>query len=425
MKDPDMIKRHAFAAAAVAMVPLLASAPLAVAGTADAGARTKTTPRGMIITPSSNLRLPGRASTNVELFQPKGRGLRSASPSGNFETPASLACVYGVTKHTAGCNPMTLTTVANGGGGMIAIVDAYDNPNAASDLSVYSQQFGLPPVTSDNFAVVYAAGTQPPQDPSGGWEVEESLDVDMAHGLAPHAKVVLVEAASAYLDDLEKAEKIATALVEAAGGGEVSNSWATGEFSTEAQLEGIFRRKHVVVFASAGDSPGPGVPAGLPDVISVGGTSIIRSASGDLIGEKTWLDTGGGLSAIIPAPAYQAAVANVVGTHRGQPDIAADANPETGVWFYDTVPYGGQVLDWAVVGGTSVASPATAAMINAAGKFKLSTTDELIGMYAELGNSKAFKDITAGLCGNNALGRATIGYDLCTGIGAPFGAIGK
>jgi subtilase family serine protease len=144
-----------------------------------------------------------------------------------------------------------------------------------------------------------------------------------------------------------------------------------------------------------------------------------------LLGEQTWLDTGGGLSPYIPAPSYQAGVTNVVGTHRGQPDVAADANPETGVWFYDTTPYSGTVLDWAVVGGTSVASPSMAAIVNSAGKFRPSATDELAAMYANYGNTRAFRDVTKGLCGNNALGKATIGYDLCTGIGAPFSTFGK
>jgi subtilase family serine protease len=427
MNEDNMRKLNYIAAASITLLPLLATAAAAApysAGT-DTQARTEITPEGTIITPSSGVSSGTIAHTNVKIFVPAGRHALFSAPSGKFETPASLACVYGLTTHVVGCNPETLKTVATTGSKIVAIVDAFDDPTAASDLAAYSAQYGLPAITSSNFEVVYASGKKPNQDSSGGWEVEESLDIQMAHALAPKAKVILVEASSNSNGALLQAEKVAIKLVEAAGGGEVSNSWASAEFSTEANEEGAFNGKKVVVFASSGDSNGTGAPAVLPNVISVGGTSINRTKGGKFVSQTTWAEDGGGLSEFIPTPSFQSGVTAVVGTHRGSPDIAAVANPSTGVWIYDTTPYGGQVLGWAVIGGTSVASPASAAMVNSAGTFNASTAAELAEMYSNLGNAKAFTDIAKGACGNAPSGTASVGYDLCTGIGAPYTSVGK
>lgn len=114
-----------------------------------------------------------------------------------YETPASLACVYKlVPTSVTGCNPNTATLNATGGTRAIAIVDAYHYSAALSDLSLFSTQFGLP---APNLTVVYATGKAPQTDPTGGWEVEEALDLQWAHAMAPHAKLYLVEAASSNL----------------------------------------------------------------------------------------------------------------------------------------------------------------------------------------------------------------------------------
>jgi hypothetical protein len=141
--------------------------------------------------------------------------------------------------------------------------------------------------------------------------------------------------------------------------------------------------------------------------------------------QVTWTDGGGGISANVPVPSYQSGVGAVVGAHRGTPDIAMDANPSSGVWVYDTIPYNGTVLDWVVIGGTSAASPAAAALVNSAGSFRASTEAELLELYKDLGKAAAFTDIKIGFCQNNTVGHATIGFDLCTGIGAPLGLPGK
>jgi subtilase family serine protease len=390
--------------------------------------RVQVTPLGTIVTPGASVEQPqarGHAAhANVHILHPAGAP-RIAGPYGIWETPASLGCLYGLTKHVAGCNPQTLKTVATGGSRVIAIVDAYDDPNAMADLVTFSTQFGLPAVTAANFSVVYAAGVQPAADSTGGWELETALDIEMAHALAPNARIVLVEAASNGYADLLTAETVAAKIVAAAGGGEVSNSWSGGEFSFETAYNGFFTGQHVVFLAATGDQPGPSFPSVLASVVAVGGTQVYRDAKFNYQGQASWNETGGGRSAYVPIPHYQQAVAGTVGTMRGTPDVALVADPNSGVWVYDSYFYGSGPPGWTVLGGTSVATPAVAAILNNAGSFKLSSGYELSLMYAHLGKAAFFTDVTSGTCPNDASGVATAGYDFCTGIGTPWGRYGK
>jgi len=384
-------------------------------------------PGGRAITPASSQQTIGKfAHTNLHIFWPAGQAeLPAKHPSGAFETPASLACIYSQVKITPGCNPETLTAVAQGGSKVVVIVDAYDDPNAMSDLRKYARQFGLPMVTDRNFQVVYAGGAQPAQDPTGGWELEESLDIEMAHALAPKAKVILVEANSNSFDDLFAAETVAAGIAATAGGGEVSNSWSGAEFGNELSDEGIFTGTNVVFFAAAGDLPGVGVPAALSNVVSVGGTQINRDTDGNYVNQSIWYSSGGGISQYVPIPSYQSVIAAIVGNFRGVPDVGLDASLTSGVWVYDTIPYAGQTLEWVVVGGTSVASPAMAAIVNGAGSFAANSVAELTTIYANLGNKRDFKDIKRGECANGTHLQGWPGWDPCTGVGAPRGKGGK
>jgi subtilase family serine protease len=382
-------------------------------------------PGGKIITPASSQPIAGKfAHTNIHLLVPPGKESAAASvPSGKYENPPSLACLYKLVKVTKGCNPETLTAVAQGGSKVVVIVDAYDYPTAQNDLSVFAKQYGLPAITGNNFQVVYATGTKPSQDSTGGWELEEALDIEMAHALAPKAKVVLVEAASNSFDDLFTAESVAAGIAVKAGGGEVSNSWGGSEFSGEEDNESTFTGANVVFFASSGDSPGVEVPSAFSNVVGVGGTSVNRDGNGNFISQTVWSSTGGGISQYVPIPSYQSAIANIVGSSRGIPDVSLVANPNTGVWMYDTTPYNGHTEDWLVIGGTSVASPATAAIVNNVKSFAANSPAELTTIYANLGNKKDFTDVTAGTCNNGA--KTLIGWDDCTGVGTPYGKKGK
>jgi subtilase family serine protease len=343
---------------------------------------------------------------------PQGSGA-PPFPGYLFETPASIACVYGLVPHPrAGCNPNIVTKNPTGGGGAIAIVDAYDNPTALSDLETFSSQFGVP-LNPNQFTVVYATGTNPGVDPTGGWEIEESLDVQWAHAMAPNAKIYLVEAASDYTDDLIAAVDVASQLVAAAGGGEVSMSWGGGEFPEELTYDSHFTTPGVVYFASSGDGPGTLWPSVSANVVAAGGTSLSRDPNtGNFLLENAWQDGGGGMSQYVARPSFQRGIRNLVGATRGTPDISFDANPATGVWVLDS-PY------WYFVGGTSVSSPSLAGITNAAGKFRSSSAAENTSNY---NGGRCFRDITYGNCGVYMANFTGFGWDFCTGLGSPVGS---
>jgi len=391
---------------------------------------------GTIVVPESSIYRPEdvgkRARTFVRIFIPDG-GLpltTANTPGGFFETPASLACVYQLVSAAKTCNPSTATTVSRLGSKAIALVDAYDDPNAASDLAVFSTEFGLP---TANFKVIYAAPgsstqttTPPPQDSSGSWEFEESVDIQMAHAMAPHAKIYLVEANSNGSGDLLPAITLASNLVAAAGGGEVSMSWGFGDFAGENGWDGYFTTTGVVYFSSSGDSAGISYPCTSPNVVCVGGTTISRNATtGNFESESAWPDTGGGPSPNEPIPSYQSGIASIVGTQRGTPDLAFVGDGRTPVWVYDTFPMGGSPGTWWLASGTSVSAPGMAGIVNAAGNFYASTNAELTEVYSQIGVATDFRDIVSGNCGDYAGYLSAKGWDFCTGVGASLGKTGK
>ena len=199
-------------------------------------------PQGTIVTPLSSRPAPeggGRVPhTNTRQFLTDNPA--AAQPQSSigvyFETPASLACVYRRIPRSDRCSPSTASATAIGGSRVIAIVDAYDHPNIVADLATYSTKFGLPQA---NISVVYSSGSRPARDPTGGWEVEEALDVELAHALAPYARIILVEAPTP--SDLYTAVDVASRLVAQAGGGEVSMSWGSSEFDGETAYDVHFK----------------------------------------------------------------------------------------------------------------------------------------------------------------------------------------
>jgi kumamolisin len=380
---------------------------------------------GNVITPDSSIERSSdvgmRAHTNIHVFLPT-KPLENLQPYGapyagySYETPESLACVYGLVTATAGCAPSAANTNPTGGSKMIAIVDAYDAPNAAKDLAAFCTQFGLPVA---NFQTVYASGKKPAYD--AGWEFEESLDVQWAHAMAPGAEIVLVEAASSSFTDLMTAEDMASKMVNAAGGGEVTNSWGGGEFSGETTYDSHFVKANVVFVASAGDGPGTIWPSTSPNVVAAGGTTVRRNpANGVFLSEYPWDSAGGGISSFEARPSYQSSMSSLVGNFRGVPDLSFDSDPITGVWVHDTNAGG-----WNIVGGTSVASPAIAGIINAAGTFYASSNAELSAIYGNRTVTADFRDIAVGFCGPYGGYSGAVGWDPCTGVGVVNGKAGK
>ena len=383
---------------------------------------------GTIVIPTSGVEHPEdvgvRAHTTYRIFVPSGPQPTTSAPAG--ETPASLACVYRlVTVRAPGCTIAGSSVNPSGGFGAIALVDAYDDPTAETDLAVFSSQFGLPACSTANgcFQKVYASGSKPPLDP--GWALEASLDVQWAHAMAPNAKIYLVEAASNSFADLFTAESVAGRLVVAAGGGEISNSWQGSEFSGETSYDSYFTGPGIVYFASSGDTGGVvGYPSVSPNVVSAGGTRVNRNGSGYFTSESGWRGSGGGLSVYESRPAFQSVIAGRVGSHRGTPDLSFDADPSTGVSVYDSTPYGGR-SGWWMLGGTSVASPSLAGVVNTAGNAFNSTQLENTLLYTELAGKKTypadFRDIQTGSTGY----LCHAGWDFCTGVGSARALIGK
>jgi len=387
-----------------------------------------------------------RAHTNLRFFVPATGGSAAtpfaAAPQFHHnvanESPGSLACVFGLTSNVKGCRSTQKLAAPTGGSRMIAIVDAYYYPTALRDITKFSVTFHLPPITPSNFQVVYADGKRPVQDHTGGWELEEALDIEMAHALAPGAKIVLVEARSPLFRDLLKAVDVAGQLVQAAGGGEVSMSWGGAEAPTEEMQEKHFNVPGVVYLAAAGDVPGAEFPAVLSNVVAVGGTGWMRgNQNADLLFQAAG-NFGGGPSLFVPRPSYQDNIQSIVGTARGTPDISgyfctADAaNPAVGcaggAWVYDTTPipvFG--VLGWSPVVGTSAATPLAAAIMNNAGHFNVSSAAELQEIYNAPAADKAFYDIVTLSCtlSSGQSVPAVKGWDYCTGWGSPSGLLDK
>jgi kumamolisin len=358
-----------------------------------------------IIVPASSVPHPGRIHTNYFVV---GSDQRMPQPPPDAETPGSLACVYKLVKGPTGCPIATSTKVPTGGVGAIAIVDAGYYPTAKADLHAFSSYFGIPDA---DFQVVYADGTQPPE--YGDWEVEEALDIEWAHAMAPKAKLFLVESKLWHTDPTWQAVRVASNLVAQNGGGVISMSWGDAEWPQERKYDHNMTTPGVVYFAASGDS-GIGYsihPGSSPNVVSVGGTAFERDQNGNFI-DEVYGGGGGDISLYEPRPGYQDIIKGIVGSKRGYPDVASD--------FCCAAIY---LQGWGDVGGTSWSSPTFAGIVNAAGLLQKSTHDELRMIYKEYTNKTEYKadfyDITQGSS------YCVTGWDMCAGVGSPRTYKGK
>jgi subtilase family serine protease len=409
---------------------ICAAQPQELAGANAPDATRTQSLHGRVITPASSIAHAGdtglRAHTHLQIFVPEEVVTPFAGPpfaGFGFETPASLACIYSLVPRQSLCNPNLVTANPTGGFGAIALVDAFHYPTALSDLQTFSAQFGL---AAPNLSVVFATGTKPAQDPTGGWELEAALDIEWAHAMAPNARIFLVEARSDSFNDLLTAEAVASRLVASAGGGEVSNSWGGNEFAGETTLDSAFTTPGVVYFASSGDQPGLQYPAASPNVVAAGGTTTAHDPlTGNFLSERPWDLAGGGLSAFEARPSYQDSIQTIVGASRGVPDLSFDSNPVTGAWVFDSTPVQGAGSGWFILGGTSLAAPALAGIVNAAGSKLPSSHAELNLVYSNLAITTDFTDIRSGFCGPTAGFSAKLGWDPCTGVGSVKGKVGK
>lgn len=334
----------------------------------------------------------GKAHTNHLILNGKSHN-QPAAFSG--WSPAQMRTCYGIT---------------GSGSGTIAIVDAYNDPYALNDFNTFSTQYGLPKETSTNVTsasnqhlqVVYAQGSQPRFN--SGWSQEESLDIEWAHAMAPNAKIVLIECASNSNSNLYSGDDLAASY-----GHQVSNSWSGGESSGETSGDSHFIHSGVTYYFAGGDTGGVrGYPTESTNVVGVGGTTVSLNADGSRASETAWSGTGCGPSAYIGIPSFQAGHSD--GVHRGDDDIAAVSDPNTGVSVHWNT-------GWYIFGGTSVATPMIAGMVNTAGTNRASSIAENVQIYSKLGTSSLY-DVTSGTAGSFHAGT---GWDYPTGCGTPNG----
>ena len=378
--------------------------------------------------------------------------------------PAEIADAYGLAGLPAPAKTQTL-----------ALVDAYNDPTIEHDLEVFDEKYALPACTVANRCFtkleMQSKGKAPPNE--AGWAQEISTDVELAHGLCPGCKILLVEAYSNENENLEAAERKAEEL----GATEISNSWGGPEvgITTEEDQSDAFNDPGTVIAAAAGDEGYldwgaeeesergyPDYPASSPHVVAVGGTRLESTAGGTWKGETIWNGDGaggGGCSTVLEAQPWQQSLpdwpAVGCGSHRAVADVSADADPYTGVSIYDSTPvveYGVEYRGWTMIGGTSVATPiiaSTYALAGGAGtepdgeavKYPAKTLYENLAFdpstlhEVTVGSngacSKGFDEIT-GLsecslteegesCSQQAICVARHGYDGPSGVGTPDG----
>lgn len=352
--------------------------------------------------------------------QPK---LSSSSPTGL--SPSAIGSVYSL----SGLSPSS----GAGAGQVIAIVDAYHDPNALSDLNTFNAQYGYANLStctslSQSGPCFLQADPQGTPKVNSGWVLEESLDIEWAHAEAPAAKIVLVEAASNSNTNLFNAVSYANSI----GATEVSMSWGGSESSSETAYDADMAHAGTLYTASSGDNGhGAEYPAASPNVIAVGGTTLNGCSGTSCTGfssETAWSGSGGGASAVEAVPGFQSSYAGPVfgastisgltGAKRGIPDVSFEGNPNTGVAVYDSTRYQGQ-SGWFTLGGTSVGAPDWAGILAAgaaAGKTALQG-DAAIYSGGFTANLRDITSGTNGTCGTDCT--AGTGYDLVTGLGSP------
>ncbi len=407
---------------------------------------------------------------------PYGTGTLPYAPCGY--TPAQIKGAYGISGY-------------DGSGQTVAIIDAYAAPTIASDVNQWSVNRGLPTMTSNQLTQVVAPGTYHhperglKQDPQG-WYGEETLDVEAVHGMAPAAHIVYVGAPNNF-QDLDAALNY---VVDKDVAPIVTNSYG---FNTELLPPGYIKPQEdtilqgaiegIGIYFSSGDNSDESLvqgyvstdwPASSPFVTSVGGTTLAVGASNNYLFETGWGTTtsswtgaawspappgrwlygaGGGVSRLFGEPSYQQGVVpSSVFTAQGRtgravPDIAADADPNTGYLIGETqtFPDGSVKYSEYRIGGTSLASPLIAGIMTLANQAAGHTLGFVNPLLYGLAGSSAFTDVVNppstvamvrtnyvnGVDASNGLAyvlrtanqtlslHTTTGYDDVTGLGTP------
>jgi subtilase family serine protease len=400
----------------------------------------------------SSLALP----LNVKLVHAGAQAPTDAQCEAQFDSPCyspqNIQTAYGVSS--------LLNAGDNGKGQTIVIIDSYGSPTIASDLASFDEGFGLP--NPPSFTILSPLGTVP-FDPNTypdqiGWAAETTLDVEWSHAMAPDASIVLMTSPvdeTEGVQGLPQFNQLENYALNHHLGQVISQSWGATEntlFNASGeQVISAFEKTYaraaglgVTVFASAGDAgtanvetdgstiyPFPTVnfPASSPLVTSVGGTSLYADTNGNYQSETVWNSgggaTGGGVSQQFSEPLYQALLPRsdqaLLNGHRGLPDIAWNADPNTAILIYLSF-FGPAEAGYYTIGGTSEGSPQWAGLTADLNQL----TGHPVGflnpyLYALGAVGIGYHDVTVG---NNGLDgipgyNATPGWDAATGWGSP------
>ena len=389
---------QAVATPAVATAPVSHAKPAGEAPSAASMASLKDDASESVCAPATGR----RASCASEVLTDVSP-LATGTPQGY--SPSSLQAAYAITSASA----------TNGAGQTVAVIDAYDSPNAEADLAVYRRQYGLPACTTANgcfHRYDQNGGTRYPTTRDTSWSFETQLDLDMVSASCPNCTIALFEASSTNVTDLGTASDSAVGL----GAKFVSNSYGSPTNGQDfSDVEHYYDHPGVAEVASSGDTgAGADWPASSPNVLAVGGTSL-SATSGGAWSQRAWSDGGSGCGSSGTKPLWQT---DTLCTTKTTADVSAVADPQTGVAVYYSGVYA-KTSGWFIGGGTSASAPLVTGMMALAGA-PLAGSYPASYPYSHLG---ALTDITGGsngTCGT-ALCNAGVGYDGPTGLGTPYG----
>lgn len=365
----------------------------------------------------------------------------------NCYTPHALRVAYGI-------EALTEQGFTGKGQTVIDIV-SYGSPTLQQDMNVFDRQFGLPPITISVVAPLGTVPFDPANKDMNGWAGETELDVQIIHAIAPGAGIVVMTspvdetegtigmpefmkleqyAVSHHLGQIFSQSFVASEATLSDSGGQQLVKTYTDFYRQITTQQGF------TVLSGSGDNgatdwaniastklaatPTVNFPADVPWVTAVGGTTLAHTANG--YDESAWSGSGGGMSKFFSEPDFQQrmpqSVQSQLAGRRGLPDIAANANPDTGMVFY----INGR---WAQAGGTSASTPLWAGIIAVANQMAghpLGFINPGIYKVAASQNAqKDFRDITSG---NNTVNSGSVrvkgfeavsGWDAVTGWGAP------
>lgn len=380
---------------------------------------SKKTPRTVTERPSrqSCPRIPGQPHCNAaESVNTDGTPVANAAVSGygpkEFHMAYQMPCTPGGAVQTVCSTPSTY------GPQTIVITDAGSYSSGASglesDLTKFSQQFGIPPCTIASGCLTVMdqrGGSTVPKD--AGWSDEIAMDTQAAHAMCQTCKIVLIQADNA--STLDGANDYAASLKPVA----ISNSWSGGTGD-----ENAYKHPGIPQIIATGDDGilnAANSPNDYPEIIAASGTTLKVNTDGTRASETLWDGSGAGCSPTNAAPSWQTSLSNWgsagCGSQRAYGDMTAVGDPSTGM----AVIVNGK---WGVIAGTSLSAPLLAGMIAVSGGVPANSNgaDFLYGYYKS--TPSLFFDIASGSdCTNSVKTHCTAGpgYDVPSGLGSPVG----